>query len=112
MAVTQRQVASAAGVTRATVSYVLSGRAKELKITDAVTHRVRRAAKKLGYTPNHAARVLVSGRSMALGLLLGDAAGHVAPFWIARSRSNSALAAASGWPASPARPTMPASPAR
>ena len=33
MAVTQKEVAELAGVTRATVSYVLAGRAGELKIT-------------------------------------------------------------------------------
>jgi len=97
MRATQEQIAEIAGVTRATVSYVLCGRAKELKITDAVAARVRRAARKLGYTPNHAARALVSGRSMTLGLLLGDAAGHVAPFWSAIAEGVEAEALSAGY---------------
>lgn len=79
--ITQQHIAEEAGVTRATVSYVLSGRAKELKISDRVASRVRRIAADLGYAPNHAAMALARGRSMALGLLLGDAEGRVSPFW-------------------------------
>jgi LacI family transcriptional regulator len=76
MKVTQQQVAQVAGVTRATVSYVLAGRDEELKISAPVARRVRMAARRLGYLPNHAARALASGRSHTLGLLLGTA-----PFW-------------------------------
>jgi DNA-binding LacI/PurR family transcriptional regulator len=74
--VTQQQVAEEAGVTRATVSYVLTGRAEELSITPEVVKRVERAAARLGYLPNLAARALVSGRSRTLGLMLGGN-----PFW-------------------------------
>ncbi len=81
MRVTQQQVAERAGVTRATVSYVLNGRAEELRITDRVVRRVEQAAQQLGYTPSHAARTLVSGKSMTLGLLAGGPGGHMNPFW-------------------------------
>lgn len=74
--VTQQQVAEEAGVTRATVSYVLTGRAEELSITPEVVKRVERAAARLGYLPNLAARALVSGRSRTLGLMLRGN-----PFW-------------------------------
>jgi len=97
MATTQQQVAELAGVTRATVSYVLGGRAEELRITDAVAERVRRAARQLGYSPHHAARVLVSGKTMTLGLLLGDAAGHVAPFWSVMAEGVEAEALEAGY---------------
>ena len=81
MRVTQQEVAEQAGVTRATVSYVLNGRAEELKITDQVVRRVKKAARDLGYTPSHAARALVSGKSMTLGLLVGGPSADVSPFW-------------------------------
>ncbi len=67
---TQDDVAQLAGVTRATVSYVLTGRAEELKITPAVIERVKEAARKLRYVPNLAARSLAAGRSRQIGLLL------------------------------------------
>jgi len=78
--VTQQQVAKKAGVTRATVSYVLTGRARSLKITEAVIQRVEAAARELGYAPNYAARSLVSGKSKTLGLALG-AGGYVSLMW-------------------------------
>ncbi len=81
MAVTQQKIAEAVGVTRATVSYVLGGRADEMRIGADVVDRVRRVARELGYRPHHAARALVSGRAQTLGLVLGDGEGSVAPFW-------------------------------
>ncbi len=68
-------------MTRAAVSYVLSGRAEQMRLSKDLVRRVRQAAEDLGYVPNHAATSLASGRSQTLGLLLGDAAGRVAPFW-------------------------------
>jgi len=67
---TQSDVAQLAGVTRATVSYVLNGRAEQLKITEAVIKRVEEAARKLDYHPNLSARSLAAGRSCQLGLLV------------------------------------------
>ncbi len=81
MKVTQNQVAERAGVTRATVSYVLSGKAEQHSITDAVVRRVREAADALGYVGHHAARALVSGKSHTIALLIGGATGAIAPFW-------------------------------
>lgn len=95
--VTQQQVAELAGVTRATVSYVLAGRARELKITDAVVRRVEEAARRLDYTPNHAARSLASGKSMTLGLLLGGPASVVMPFWSQIAEGAEAAALEAGY---------------
>jgi len=67
---TQDDVAALAGVTRATVSYVLTGRAQTLKITPEVIERVEKSAKKLRYLPNLAARSLAAGQSRQIGLLI------------------------------------------
>jgi len=67
---TQDDVATLAGVTRATVSYVLTGRAEALKITPEVIRRVEKAAKKLHYLPNLAARSLAAGQSRQIGLII------------------------------------------
>ena len=49
--VTISDVAHAAGVSKATVSYVLSG---DPRITQATTLKVQHAIDELGYTVNHA----------------------------------------------------------
>ncbi len=59
-----------AGVTRATVSYVLSGKAKDLKITPGVVDRVEKAARKLDYQPNLAARALAMGRTQQIAIVV------------------------------------------
>jgi DNA-binding LacI/PurR family transcriptional regulator len=67
--ITSSDIAKAAGVSRTTVSFVLNG--KEATGISAETRaRVVEAASALGYVPNSAARMLVSGRSRTLGLVL------------------------------------------
>jgi DNA-binding LacI/PurR family transcriptional regulator len=68
---TSADVAREAGVSRATVSYVLNDTPHQ-KIPENTRHRVREAALQLGYTPSAAARVLRSGRSDVVLLLLPD----------------------------------------
>ncbi|WP_105974290.1 LacI family DNA-binding transcriptional regulator [Streptomyces geranii] len=67
--VTSGDVAREAGVSRATVSYVLNDHPHQT-IPEATRRRVRDAATRLGYAPSAAARVLRTGRSdIVLGLL-------------------------------------------
>lgn len=60
---TSRDVAAAAGVSRATVSYVLNGSDQEHRITPATRDRVLAAAEHLGYEPNAVALALRAGRT-------------------------------------------------
>lgn len=61
---TQREVAERAGVSSATVSYVLSGRrGRNNPVTDETRDRVLAAVKELGYRTNHAARSLRRDRT-------------------------------------------------
>jgi len=64
-----KDVATAAGVSVATVSYVLRG-AKP--VSREVEARVWEAARELGYQPNRSAQALRTGRSRTLGLLVPD----------------------------------------
>lgn len=79
-AVTLKDVASAAGVSLATASFVLSGRdGSQSSGSEATKRKVRAAAKKLGYTPNRYARAMRTGKSNAIVLALGtisDPWGH------------------------------------
>jgi LacI family transcriptional regulator len=66
---TSADVATEAGVSRTTVSFVLNGRT-DVKIPTETRQRVLRAAERLGYHPNASARQLVGGRSHVLALVL------------------------------------------
>jgi DNA-binding LacI/PurR family transcriptional regulator len=67
--VTSNDIAEAAGVSRTTVSFVLNNRAGT-NISAETKARVLQTAQNLGYVPNSPARMLVSGRSRTLGLVL------------------------------------------
>ena len=60
-------VARLAGVSQATVSYVLTGR-KDQTIREETRRKVLEAAETLGYRPNLAARTLVTGQTHMIGL--------------------------------------------
>lgn len=66
-AVTLDDVARTSGVSRATASRALNGRAR---VAPEVRARVTMIARSLGYRPNTAARSLVSGRADIIGLVL------------------------------------------
>ena len=65
-----KDIALEAGVSVATVSTVLSGKADSVGIRQQTRKEVRRVAEELGYRPNLAARGLRTKRSYALGILL------------------------------------------
>jgi LacI family transcriptional regulator len=68
---TQADVAKLAGVSRATVSYVLNDRTDgRIPITEQTRENVLNAAKTLGYEPNALARNLQAGASHMIGVLL------------------------------------------
>lgn len=71
---TIKQVADMAGVSTATVSYVLNGTGT---VTDGVKQRVLQAAAALDYQPSYAARSLRT-RSRTLGLVLPATSGRLA----------------------------------
>ena len=59
----RRDVAREAGVSQAAVSYVINGKARENRISDETAERIRKVAKRLGYTPNVYGKVLKARRS-------------------------------------------------
>ena len=65
--VTLHDVAAAADVSIATVSYVLNNQGS---VSEDVRKTVRRTAKKLGYQQNRAARAMKMGRSNIIGLVI------------------------------------------
>lgn len=77
--VLRQDVADAAGVSGATVSYVMNGQAEAMKITAETAGRVRRVASELGYRPHATARELRRGRTDRVTVVLW--LGH-RPFWV------------------------------
>lgn len=67
MAATIGDVARAAGVSRSTVSYALSGKRM---ISDETRARIQAAIEELGFTPNAGARALATSQTNVLGLYL------------------------------------------
>ena len=66
-----QDVADAAGVSKSVASRALTGDARA-RISEATRDRVRRAAERLAYVPNHRARALRFARSGAVGLIVPD----------------------------------------
>lgn len=66
---TQADVAKIAGVSRATVSYVLNGVHQRVSISEGTRQRVLEAIEQLGYEPNARAQSLRRGRTDTIGVL-------------------------------------------
>ncbi len=64
----QSDIARLAGVSQATVSMVLNGRAGANRIPESTQERIREAMAELGYVPNIAAQSLRGGRSGLIGV--------------------------------------------
>ncbi|MEO0727850.1 MAG: LacI family DNA-binding transcriptional regulator [Bacteroidota bacterium] len=65
-------IAKRAGVSIASVSYVLNGREKEKRVGEDAANRIRQAAAELNYRPSHIARSLRQGSTMTIGLVVPD----------------------------------------
>ncbi len=66
---TVKDIATAVGVSVATVSNVLNGKPN---VGAIIRRKVLHAAKQLGYRPNRAAQAMRTGRTRAIGLILPD----------------------------------------
>lgn len=75
--VTLDRIAKLAGVSKATVSYVLSGRERECRIAEETAKRIREIAAEVDYIPNRTAALLRKGRHRLIALI----APHVADFY-------------------------------
>ena len=70
---TQVDVASLAGVSRATVSYVVNGQTNgQIPISQETRERVLKAVEELGYEPDARAQALRSGSTKTIGAIIPD----------------------------------------
>jgi LacI family transcriptional regulator len=76
---TQADVAKQAGVSRATVSYVLNDQESRVPISPQTRERVLEVIERMGYEPDSRAQSLRSGDSKTIGLLIPDI--HNPHYW-------------------------------
>lgn len=74
--VSLKDVAREAGISTSAVSFILNGRAKEMRISKDLEKRVQAIAAKLGYVPNQVAVSLRTGQSKMIGLIVESISGH------------------------------------
>lgn len=67
-----KDIAEAAGVSPALVSFVLNGKKDEYRVGEETAQRILKIAKEMNYQPNLAARGLRSGRTKTIGLVVSD----------------------------------------
>lgn len=77
--VTMSSIAQMAGVSRATVSAVVNGTTKKVRISKDTQKRVKRAIDILGYQPHNVGRALATGKSYLIAVLVNDFADSFMP---------------------------------
>jgi DNA-binding LacI/PurR family transcriptional regulator len=84
-------VAKGAGVTAATVSYVLSGKGS---VSDVTRERVLKCVQELGYRPNHIARSLLKQKTKTIGLVVPNIGN---PFYAGVAEATERISYAAGF---------------
>ena len=59
-------------VSASTVSFVLNGKAEEMRISDAVAEKIKKYAEEVSYRPNLIAKSLRTGKSKIIGMMVED----------------------------------------
>jgi len=67
-----KDIALEVGVSTTLVSFVLNGKAKQMRVGDEVAARIEETAGKMGYQPNLMAKGLRIGKSQTIGLVVAD----------------------------------------
>ena len=67
-----QDIADKLGLSKGTVSLVLSGKAKGSRVSEETIRKVKRMADELNYQPNEIARSLSTGKTMSIGVVITD----------------------------------------
>jgi LacI family transcriptional regulator, galactose operon repressor len=70
-----KDIAKMAGASPSTVSFVLNGKAAEMRISKRLADKIRKVAKRENYQPNNVAVSLRTGRSKIIGLVVDTISG-------------------------------------
>ncbi|HMR84887.1 MAG TPA: LacI family DNA-binding transcriptional regulator, partial [Niabella sp.] len=67
-----KDIARMVGVVPSTVSFVINGKEKEMRISEEMAEKIRRTIKETGYIPNKSAASLRTGKTHVIGLIVED----------------------------------------
>lgn len=67
-----KDIARLAGVVPSTVSFVINGKEKEMRISEEMAKKIRKIIKETGYVPNRSAASLRTGKTHVIGLIVED----------------------------------------
>ncbi len=67
-----QDIADKLGLSKGTVSLVLSGKAKGSRVSEETCRKVKRMADEMNYYPNEVARSLSTGMTMSIGVIVTD----------------------------------------
>ncbi|UII20986.1 LacI family DNA-binding transcriptional regulator [Fulvivirga ligni] len=67
-----KDIATSLNISKTTVSFILNGKAKEKRISEALVEKVLKFVDEVGYTPNQFAQSLRTGKTKILGLMVED----------------------------------------
>ncbi|MDR1601282.1 MAG: LacI family transcriptional regulator, partial [Tannerella sp.] len=70
--ISMQNIADRLGVSKATVSLVLSGKAKNKRVSRELSEKIIRTAKDMNYQPNEIARSLRTGYTKTIGVIVTD----------------------------------------
>ena len=70
--VSLQMIADSLGVSKCTVSLVLSGKSRDKRVSEELSRKIIAKAKELNYRPNELARGLRTGRTQTLGVIVAD----------------------------------------
>jgi len=70
--VSMKDIAKELNISITTVSFVINGKSEQKGISLATSNKVRELIKKRGFNPNSAARMLRTGKSKTIGLIVED----------------------------------------
>lgn len=70
--VSMQDIADKLGLSKGTVSLVLSGKAKGSRVSEETCRKVKRMADEMNYYPNEVARSLSTGMTMSIGVIVTD----------------------------------------
>ncbi len=67
-----KDIARMVGVVPSTVSFVINGKEKEMRISEEMADKIRKTIKETGYVPNRSAASLRTGKTHVIGLIVED----------------------------------------
>jgi LacI family transcriptional regulator len=75
--VSLKDIAQKLGISISTVSFVLNGKEKQVRISESLAKKIKEVAKTEGYRPNKMAVGLKTGKSNIVGLVVDTISGHL-----------------------------------